>query len=127
MDLENRNSTLTEELSSAPAKRGVSQTDWVPRAPAAYTLAQHRAPVSRVAFHPQFSILASASEDNTVKIWDWESGDLERTLKGHTRAVWDLDFDHKGNFLGKQVKSHTISHQRTIMFLNSDMRFGSVH
>jgi platelet-activating factor acetylhydrolase IB subunit alpha len=100
MDLENRNASLQEELSMAPAKRAASQTDWIPRAPAAHVLTGHRSPVTRVAFHPQYSILASASEDATVKIWDWETGEFERTLKGHTKAVMDVDFDHKGNLLG---------------------------
>jgi platelet-activating factor acetylhydrolase IB subunit alpha len=101
LDLENRNAALQEELSLAPSKRAASQSDWVPRAPAAHVLTGHRATVNRVSFHPQYSILASASEDATIKIWDWETGDHERTLKGHTRAVTDVDFDHKGNLLGK--------------------------
>lgn len=100
MDLENRNAQLQEELSLSPAKRAASQTDWVPRAPAAHVLTGHRSPITGVAFHPQYSILASSSEDATVKIWDWETGELERTLKGHTKAIQDVDFDHKGNLLG---------------------------
>ncbi|KII89078.1 hypothetical protein PLICRDRAFT_53558 [Plicaturopsis crispa FD-325 SS-3] len=99
MDLENRNAALQEEVSLSPAKRAASQTDWVPRAPPAHVLTGHRSPVTRVAFHPQYSILASASEDATVKIWDWETGEFERTLKGHTKAILDVDFDHKGNLL----------------------------
>jgi WD40 repeat protein len=50
----------------------------------------HRAPVTRVLFHPIFSLMISASEDATVKIWDFETGDFERTLKGHTDSVQDL-------------------------------------
>ncbi|KAF3385535.1 hypothetical protein F1880_002258, partial [Penicillium rolfsii] len=38
------------------------------------------------------SALASGSEDCTIKIWDWEFGELERTLKGHSQTVTDLDF-----------------------------------
>lgn len=57
--------------------------------------------MNRVAFHPLFSVVASGSEDASVKVWDWETGDFERTLKGHTKAVQDVDFDSKGNFLGQ--------------------------
>lgn len=99
MDLENRNATLQEELSLSPARRAAMQTDWVPRAPAAYTLSGHRGQVVKVAFHPTFTLIASASDDATVKIWDWETGEFERTLKGHTRPVNDVDFDSKGNLL----------------------------
>ncbi|KAG2752677.1 dynein regulator [Suillus brevipes Sb2] len=99
MDLETRNASLQEELSIAPSKRAAMQADWVPRAPAAHVLTGHRGHITRVAFHPQYSILASASEDATVKIWDWETGEFERTLKGHHRAVHDVDFDHKGHLL----------------------------
>jgi len=34
--------------------------------------------------------MISASEDATVKVWDFETGDYERTLKGHTDIVQDL-------------------------------------
>ncbi|KAG6862043.1 protein with putative role during mitosis [Termitomyces sp. Mi166 len=104
MDLENRNAALQEELSLSPAKRAAAQMDWFPRAPAAHVLTGHRSPVTRVAFHPQYSLIASASEDATVKIWDWETGEFERTLKGHTKAVMDVEFDHKGHLLDLFVK-----------------------
>lgn len=109
MDLENRNAALQEELSLSPAKRAASQADWVPRAPAAHVLTGHRAPVTRVAFHPQYSIIASASEDATVKIWDWETGEFERTLKGHTKAIMDVEFDHKGHLLGQNTFNFQIT------------------
>ncbi|POY70148.1 hypothetical protein BMF94_6731 [Rhodotorula taiwanensis] len=101
MDLESRNAQLTEELSSAPSKRpSASSPDWTPRAPARHTLSGHRMPITRVTFHPLFSQVVSASEDSTLKVWDWETGDFERTVKGHTKAVQDVDFDSKGNLLG---------------------------
>lgn len=45
-----------------------------------------------IAFHPKFSSLASGSDDCTIKIWDWEFGELEKTVKGHTQAVRDVDY-----------------------------------
>lgn len=61
-----------------------------------YALSGHRSPVTRVIFHPVFSVMVSASEDATIKVWDYETGDFERTLKGHTDSVQDISFDHSG-------------------------------
>lgn len=47
------------------------------------------------------SLVLSSSEDATIKVWDYESGDFERTLKGHTDAVQDIAFDHTGKLLGE--------------------------
>lgn len=95
MDLEARNAALQQEIDTAAplsSNRKVDPSSWLPRAQATHTLQGHRLPVTSVAFHPIFSSLASASEDSTIKIWDWELGELERTLKGHTKAVLDVDF-----------------------------------
>ena len=43
--------------------------------------------------------MVSASEDATVKVWDFETGEYERTLKGHTDSVQDLAFDAQGKLL----------------------------
>lgn len=96
MELEAREKSLQAELDSATptslSKRNVDPASWLPRSPARHTLQSHREPITCVAFHPIFSSLASGSEDYTIKIWDWELGELERTVKGHTKAVLDLDF-----------------------------------
>lgn len=96
MDLESRNTSLQNELDSATptslSRRNQDPAAWLPRAPARHTLQSHRSPVTCVAFHPVFSSLASGSEDTTIKIWDWELGELERTVKGHTKTVLDVDY-----------------------------------
>lgn len=55
----------------------------------------------QVIFHPMYSVMVSSSEDGTIKMWDYETGDYEKTLKGHTDSVQDIAFDHAGKFLGK--------------------------
>lgn len=105
MDLEDRVKVLQHELdnatpSSLAARKNHDPQTWLPRAPARHTLQSHRNPITCVAFHPLFSSLASGSEDCTIKIWDYELGELERTLKSHTKAVLDVDFGGpRGNTL----------------------------
>ena len=106
MDLEARNATLQAELAlpgRSSSTTASNNPDWVPRPPHRHTLPGHRGPISKVAFHPVWNVLASASEDASIKIWDWEAGECERTLKGHTKAVMDVDFDPKGDLLGESV------------------------
>ncbi|KAI4598997.1 protein with putative role during mitosis [Pestalotiopsis sp. 9143b] len=96
MELEARNTSIQAELDSATptslARRSQDPASWLPRSPARHTLQSHQKPITCIAFHPVFSTLASGSEDYTIKIWDWELGEHERTIKGHTKAVLDVDF-----------------------------------
>lgn len=46
--------------------------------------------------------MVSASEDAVIRIWDFETGEYERSLKGHTNSVQDIAFDAQGKLLGKQ-------------------------
>ena len=38
-----------------------------------------------------------------IQVWDYETGDFERTLKGHTDAVQDISFDASGKVLGRMT------------------------
>lgn len=108
MELESRIAALQDELQAAPAARGASAIDWLPKGNPRHFLSGHRSPITRVAFHPIFSVIATASEDATIKIWDWETGEFERTLTGHTRDVKDVDFHPQGTFLVSASSDLTI-------------------
>ncbi|KAJ2376762.1 hypothetical protein IW150_001785 [Coemansia sp. RSA 2607] len=102
MELEAKYAKLQDDVKSGAVVRRAGakgSTEWLPRPPVKARLAQHRSPITSVRFHPQYPVLATASEDMTVKIWDAESAEFERTLKGHTKAVQDLVFDPKGAVL----------------------------
>ncbi|KAI5920854.1 platelet-activating factor acetylhydrolase IB alpha subunit [Camillea tinctor] len=96
MDLESRNASLQSEIDNATptslSRKNQDPASWLPRSPARHSLQSHRDAINCIAFHPVFTSLASGSEDQTIKIWDWELGELERTIKGHTKAVLDVDF-----------------------------------
>lgn len=59
----------------------------MPREPEKYALLGHKYRISKVAMHPIYSEVASSSEDGTIKIWDYEQGELSQTMKGHTGSV----------------------------------------
>lgn len=100
MDLESRLAEAEKEyISGAPTREKRSPSEWIPRPPERHALMGHRSPVTRVAFHPVYSVAVSASEDASIKVWDYETGDFERTLKGHTDTVQDIGFDHTGKYL----------------------------
>lgn len=42
------------------------------------------------------------------QVWDYETGDFERTLKGHTDSVQDISFDQNGKLLASCSADMTI-------------------
>jgi len=56
----------------------------------------HIGPVRSVVFSPDGQTVASASEDKTVKLWDVQTGELKRTLKGHSGWVKAVAFSADG-------------------------------
>jgi WD40 repeat protein len=64
--------------------------------------------VRSVAFSPDETLIASGSEDLTVRLWDVSSGECLRVLRDHTDTVNSVDFSPDGTTLV------TGSHDRTI-------------
>jgi WD40 repeat protein/DNA-binding SARP family transcriptional activator len=56
----------------------------------------HAAVVRDVAFSPDGTQLASASNDGTVRLWKAASGKLERTLRGHGQSVNHVSYSMDG-------------------------------
>lgn len=62
------------------------------------TLQGHQKWVLGLSFSPNGEILASASQDNTVKLWS-RTGKLLKTLPGHSDAVTSVSFSPDGKTL----------------------------
>lgn len=92
MTLEAQIDRLNKELQSSPTRsQPIHPITWLPTNPT-HILKSHRAAITCIAFHPKYSSLASSSEDYTIKIWDWELGELEKTFRGHTGVITALDY-----------------------------------
>lgn len=105
MDLEAQVSELQKSArnndSDSPMKRSDNRDNKLslPRGPAKYSMSGHRGPITALVVHPVFSIVASGSEDCSIKLWDFETAQYERTLKGHTGPVTGLAFNKNGSLL----------------------------
>ena len=53
-------------------------------------LAGHSQIVNSVVYSPNGNLIASASFDNTVKLWNGADGSFMATLRGHVAAVYQV-------------------------------------
>jgi WD40 repeat protein len=72
------------------------------------TLEGHSSLVNSVAFSPDSTRLASASDDNTVKIWDASSGACLQTLEGHNSWVRSVAFSPDSTRLASASDDKTV-------------------
>jgi len=73
------------------------------------TLNEHTEPIRMVTYSPDGTLIASASEDNTIKIWDaTNEGPAKLTLEGHLGDVTSIDFNPSGDRLVSCSSDSTI-------------------
>ncbi|MEH2008420.1 serine/threonine-protein kinase [Nostoc sp.] len=87
------------------------------------TLSGHAWAVLTVAFSPDGQILATGSDDNTIKFWEVNTGQLICTLVGHSWSVVALAFSADGETLlsascDKTVKLWRVSTAEEIVTLS---------
>lgn len=64
-----------------------------------FTLEGHLDRIRTVQFHQKYLWIVSASDDRTVRIWNWESRACYSVLSGHTHSVMSASFHPQNNNL----------------------------
>jgi WD40 repeat protein len=72
------------------------------------TLTGHRGQVWAIASHPQSPYFASSGEDQTVRLWNAQTGRCEKVLQGHSTRVWTVALSPTGQQIASGSGDRTV-------------------
>jgi GTPase SAR1 family protein len=94
----------------APKKKTLKPVKRIPRGlRLLHTLPGHEERINEIAWSPDGEMLASASFDGTIRIWNAQSGELLRTLKYHRSFAYSVAWSPDGQMLASSSINKTIS------------------
>lgn len=115
------NGHISKKMGAVPGEEDQKQAtgDAIPREPHKLKMMGHRARVTRCIFHPIYDQVATSSEDASIKIWNYETGEVEQTLREHTGMVNYISFSPDGQSMASCARDMTIK----LWKLNKEQEF----
>ena len=96
--LRNRKANLSKQIGALQVLYEVEERN---------RLEGHRAPVESVEFSPNGKIIATASKDRTVKLWNLQGKEIQ-TIKGHREGVGSVAFSPNGKIIATASEDKTV-------------------
>jgi WD40 repeat protein/HEAT repeat protein len=88
------------------------------------TLNEHSGRINAISFNTNGSLLASASNDKTIKVWRISTGISIQTLIGHNKPVTSVSFSPDGKLLASGSRDKTIKiWELNTSFINNEAIF----
>ena len=81
---------------------------WDPLTEQTTATLKHNAAIKNIAISPDGLVLASASTDGTIQLWNPTTETLQNTLRGHTDSVLDVAFSPDGLVLASASTDGTV-------------------
>ncbi|MEH2238817.1 serine/threonine-protein kinase [Nostoc sp.] len=94
---------IPQPIPQPKSPKSGSENPFVPK-----SLKGHSSDVNSVAFSPDGTILASGSDDKTIKLWNLASEKQIQTLEGHSDWIWTVAFSPDSKTLASGSADKTI-------------------
>lgn len=105
------------QIESDPEREGTAKSDAlqtsdenenVVQLSATWTTLAHEKDINTVAISPEGSVIATGSQDRTVKLWNASKGTILHTCSGHRRGVWNVTFSSVDRIVASSSADSTI-------------------